>query len=229
MVRDWFYPDRAEPKVMSFAPVQDMRQRAIDKVNLWLFKAGALPPGIVATANLTEALLHDEYARGNNSTQTHVISDQAMQSIYAMAFARFVNGFVDRDVARSFAAEMATKDIDGEAGTPSSLSNTARGESSMYAHAATVGMPESFVNLRHQVTHGEMPSLYYLRTMTIQAMSWLWEKWWIKNATGNSGKALREMEERKRIIAEANHVRMGTTTRDTVMGNAHVDADDGPA
>ena len=193
MVRDWFFPDHAKADGFG-APPSDMRQRAVDRVNLWLFKSGKLPPAVMATAGLTEALLHDETENVRRG-----ISDSAMQSIYAMAFARFVNGFVDRDVARSHAAELALDDMDGEDGAQS----TAKGESSMYAHAATIGMPETFVDLRHQVTHGDIPNLVYLRKMTMQALSWLWERWWLKNATGDAGRSLRELEERERISQEA--------------------------
>jgi len=194
MVRDWFFPDRAKQDAFSTTP-QDMKQRAIDRVNLWLFKAGHLAPAIVATSGLTEALLHDDLDRSSRG-----ISDSAMQSIYAMAFARFVNGFVDRDVARLHAVELALDDSEMEdAAVP-----PAKGESSMYAHAAAIGMPQKFVDLRHQVTHGDIPHLFYLRQMTQQALSWLWEKWWAKHVEGDPGQAMREQEERKRLAREAN-------------------------
>jgi len=193
MVRDWFFPDHAQQDVF-FAPRPDMRQRAIDKVHLWLFKAGQLPSAIIATAGLTEALLHGE-AEKRGAT----ISDSAMQSIYAMAFARFVNTFVDRDVARLHAAELALDDMDREEVTVS----TSKGESSMYAHAAAIGMPQKFVDLRHQVAHGDIPNLVYLRQMALRALAWLWERWWVKNATGSPERALRELEARKRIAQDA--------------------------
>ncbi len=203
MVRDWFFPEHAKPdafSVVSALPPRDMRQRAVDRVNLWLFKAGQLPPAIVATASLTEALLHDDTDRGSRG-----VADTAMQSIYAMAFARFVNGFVDRDVARSHAAEMARDDI-AEADDPTT-SSTSRGESSMYAHAAAIGMPQKFVDLRHRVTHADIPALIYLKRMTLHALQWLWERWWIKNATGDSQRSLMEIEERRRISRDARDAR----------------------
>ena len=204
MVRDWFFPDHAKRDVFSGSP-QDMKQRAIDKVNLWLFKAGQLPPAIVATANLTEASLHDDPVRRSGG-----ISDSAMQSIYAMAFARFVNGFVDRDVARLHTAEMAVDEDEGEDG----VVPAAKGESSMYAHAATIGMPQNFVDLRHQLAHGDIPNLSYLRKMTRQALTWLWERWWVKNATGDPGRSLRLLEEHIRIAREAADV--GTSKSESV-------------
>ncbi|KAL6248420.1 rRNA-processing protein las1 [Rhinocladiella similis] len=199
MVRDWFFPDRAKQDAFSTTP-QDMKQRAIDKVNLWVFKAGQLPPAIVATSGLTEALLHDDPNRRSRG-----ISDPAMQSIYAMAFARFVNGFVDRDVARLHTMELALDDSE----TEDAAVLPAKGESSMYAHATAIGMPQKFVDLRHQVTHGDIPNLFYLRQMTQHALTWLWEKWWVKHVEGDSGQALRELEERKRVARGANDAEIG--------------------
>lgn len=225
MVRDWFYSQHAKSDAFS-APPGDMRQRAVDRVNLWLFKAGQLPPAVLSTANLTEALIHDDQvwkrrpgpgqAQGQAQAQaTMGVSVQALQSIYAMAFARFVNAFVDRDVARSHAADLTVLDSDDgdeistalTTNTGSATTTTGRGESSMYAHAATIGMPDVFVDLRHQVTHGDIPSLVYLRRMTLNALEWLWERWWVKNATGDPTRALWELAERRQTALEAQTAR----------------------
>ncbi|KIW64687.1 hypothetical protein PV04_09605 [Phialophora macrospora] len=212
LVRDWFFPNHTKQNVFSAMgsdSPHDMRQRAIEKVNLWMFKAGQLPPAMVATASLTEALLHDE-ARANSSAT--VISESAMQSIYAMAFARFVNAFVDRDVARSHAAGMAKEDsaTESDEEVAAFSANAGKGENSMYAHAATIGMPQKFVDIRHQVTHGNLPSVTVLKKMTEQALEWLWERWWVKNASGNPALALSELEERARISREARELAKAT-------------------
>ena len=77
----------------------------------------------------------------------------------------------------------------------------------MYAHAANIGMPPKFVDLRHQVTHGDIPNEAYLRRMTEQALEWLWERWWIRNASGSPDAAVRELEERRLISREAREAR----------------------
>ncbi|EXJ55922.1 hypothetical protein A1O7_08853 [Cladophialophora yegresii CBS 114405] len=209
LVRDWFFPHRTKQDVFSATvsdSSQDMRQRAIDKINLWMFKAGQLPPAMEATASLTEALLHDE-ARRNSSAP--FISESAMQSVYAMALARFVNAFVDRDVARSHIAGMAKEDGAVESEEVTTISG--KGESSMYAHAATIGMPQKFVDIRHQVTHGNIPGVPLLKKMTEQALEWLWERWWVKHVSGNPDRALRELQERQRISREARESANGTS------------------
>lgn len=208
MVRDWFFPSHAKHDVFdtTTAPTsaRGVRQRAVDKVNLWLFKAGQLHPAVVATASLTEALLHDD---GRRTSSDRTISDSAMQSIYAMAFARFVNAFVDRDVARSQVAGLAFQDSDGTEDASTPAAGSAKGESSMYAHATAIGMPQQFVDLRHQVAHADIPNLMYLRKMTEQGLAWLWEKWWVKNATGSPERALRENEHRRGVCQQAREAR----------------------
>jgi hypothetical protein len=201
MVRDWFYPSYSAADPYS-APTPDMRQTAVDHVHMWSFKDPKMPHAIIATANLTDAMLHDTVDRRKG------ISDWALRSIYAMAFCRFVNGFVDRDVAKAALRATAVTKADGvvpgyaggddEAGAPTLNS---RGESSMYAHATAIGMPEQFVELRHRATHEEMPSLEVLRPMARQGLEWLWERWWKVHATDHPGRALRERDER-RLLAE---------------------------
>jgi hypothetical protein len=216
MVRDWFYPSRIAPDPYSI-PQPDMRQTAVQHVQMWSFKDSKLPHAIIATANLTDAMLHDTLDRRK------AISDWALRSVYAMAFCRFVNGFVDRDIAK--AALRATAATKADAGVERSTVNeeeagaatsTPRGESSMYAHAAAIGMPEEFVDLRHRATHEEMPSLDVLRQMARRGLDWLWERWWRVHATDEPGRALREREERRLLAEKKTEAR---TANDVQEGN----------
>ena len=165
---------------------------------------------MVATANLTEASLHDE-----QPDRDQYISPNAMRSIYAMAFVKFVNGFVDRDVAKanvkSLAAGIDDTDTDDE-GTDVSLSDEETeikakvkggGESSMYAYASRISMPEDFVDLRHKTVHGDIPSLETLQMYNRRALEWLWDKWWAKNATGDPARARAEAEEQQEMAKSA--------------------------
>lgn len=49
---------------------------------------------------------------------------------------------------------------------------------SMYGVAKTIGLPASFVELRHQGTHEPMPSLTQLRPAARRALTWIWEYYW---------------------------------------------------
>ena len=48
----------------------------------------------------------------------------------------------------------------------------------MYAKAQEIGLPTLFVDLRHDATHGDMPSLTNLRSAANRALRWLWDDYW---------------------------------------------------
>ena len=48
----------------------------------------------------------------------------------------------------------------------------------MYTKAQEIGLPALFVDMRHEVTHGDMPSLTNLRTAAHRALEWLWHDYW---------------------------------------------------
>jgi ribosomal biogenesis protein LAS1 len=48
----------------------------------------------------------------------------------------------------------------------------------MYSIAKTIGLPATFVELRHQATHEELPSLPKLRIATEKALQWIWDYYW---------------------------------------------------
>ena len=48
----------------------------------------------------------------------------------------------------------------------------------MYAKAQQIGLPAVFVDLRHEATHGDMPSLSNLRNAAQRALQWLWDDYW---------------------------------------------------
>jgi Las1-like len=188
MVRDWFYPERIPRSFFDFAsaPV-DRRQDAINMISLWRFRDPKLYHVLISTAHLMDAILHDQQGR------RELLSSTALRSIYAMAFCRFVNALVDRDVRKSVTATIAKDHVAFDSDTGS---GPHRGRSSMYAHALELGLPESFVELRHQAIHEEMPHLEILRVRTREALDWLWERWWKVNVKGSAQPALAEWEER---------------------------------
>lgn len=48
----------------------------------------------------------------------------------------------------------------------------------MYAIAKTIGLPATFVELRHQSTHEQLPSLAKLRSAAKKALAWIWDYYW---------------------------------------------------
>ncbi|PHH92724.1 hypothetical protein CDD83_5747 [Cordyceps sp. RAO-2017] len=77
----------------------------------------------------------------------------AVRATYAAAFGRFVTGLLDghQDKQR---------------------------KQSMYAVAKKIGLPASFVELRHQSTHEPLPSRAKLRCMANKALAWIWDYYW---------------------------------------------------
>lgn len=49
---------------------------------------------------------------------------------------------------------------------------------SMYSIAKTIGLPATFVELRHQSTHEQLPSLAKLRSAARKALDWIWDYYW---------------------------------------------------
>ncbi|KAJ5690128.1 hypothetical protein N7462_004520 [Penicillium macrosclerotiorum] len=76
----------------------------------------------------------------------------SIRATYSAAFCRFVTGLVD------------TK-IHGQRKT-------------MFQRAVDLGLPASFVELRHEATHREPPSLVVLRKASQRSLEWLWENYW---------------------------------------------------
>jgi len=190
MVRDWFYPEHVSRSIFDFRSSQvDQRQDAINLVSLWQFRDPKLTHALISTAHLTDAMLHDQPGKREN------FSSLALRSIYAMNFCRFVNALVDRDVRRSAIATIAKEPIAAESDV---ASGPHRGQSSMYAHALKLGLPDNFVELRHQAVHEEMPSLEVLRVRTGEALEWLWDRWWKVNVNVGAEPALSAWKEKHR-------------------------------
>ncbi|KAL3460358.1 beta-lactamase-like protein [Aspergillus heterothallicus] len=77
----------------------------------------------------------------------------SIRATYAAAFCRFVTGLVD---SKLYAGQRKT----------------------MFARAIELGLPASFVELRHEATHRELPSLTVLRSSTQRSLEWLWGFYW---------------------------------------------------
>ena len=50
----------------------------------------------------------------------------------------------------------------------------------MYKIAQEIGLPASFVELRHQAIHEELPSATVLRQAVQRSLVWLWDRYWKK-------------------------------------------------
>lgn len=117
------------------------------------------------------ALLTDAILH-DDSTHNSVFS---IRATYAAAFSRFVTGLVDTKLGSG-----------GGGGT-------------MFNRAAMIGLPLSFVELRHEAAHRELPSLVLLRNYTNRALEWLWDYYWARIDRGVSFSAAGENGSRVRV------------------------------
>ncbi|KAE8145491.1 glyoxylase [Aspergillus avenaceus] len=78
----------------------------------------------------------------------------SIRATYSAAFCRFVTGLVDSK-------------LHGQRKT-------------MFQRAIDLGLPASFVELRHEATHRELPSLTVLRDAAQRSLEWLWDYYWAK-------------------------------------------------
>lgn len=123
---------------------------------------GHCPHVVESTALLMSAIVFDE-TRGPHDA----VSGAAVRAGYLVGFTRFVTGLLDshQDKARKL---------------------------SMYGVAKTIGLPASFVELRHQGTHEPMPSLTQLRPAARRALDWIWEYYWKNLAPAENENGQRE-------------------------------------
>ncbi|KAL7903576.1 Las1-like domain-containing protein [Trichoderma sp. SZMC 28014] len=128
---------------------RDEQHKAVGRVSMWM-QRGNCPHMVESTALLMAAVLSDEEAAatGNAGASTY-----AVRAAYAAAFSRFVTGLLDghQDKLR---------------------------KQSMYSIAKNIGLPATFVELRHQATHEQLPSLAKLRSAARKALVWIWDYYW---------------------------------------------------
>ncbi|KAG8884687.1 rRNA-processing protein las1 [Tulasnella sp. 332] len=90
----------------------------------------------------------------DNSTDAPSSNMFSLRQAYALAVVRFVNNLVDPLQQGTFARPITSI-------------------------AAQIGLPAWFVELRHQSTHEELPSLVVLREAAKQALAWLLRNYFI--------------------------------------------------
>ena len=66
---------------------------------------------------------------------------------------------------------------------------------SMQKLAESIGLPISFVDIRHQATHHDLPSLVVLRQATNRALAWLWDHFWIKTNVNSTHEVMQKRSE----------------------------------
>ncbi|EWG48113.1 hypothetical protein FVEG_08017 [Fusarium verticillioides 7600] len=144
-------------RILDDQETQKRQHKAVARVSMWM-QRGNCPHMVESTALLMAAMLSDKEAAARENAAS---SAYAIRAAYSAAFSRFVTGLLDghQDKQR---------------------------KQSMYSIAKTIGLPATFVELRHQSTHEQLPSLAKLRTAAKKALLWIWEYYWKQLGEDNS-------------------------------------------
>lgn len=143
--------------------------KALSIVQMWINRS-ACPFAVETTALLIQSAILDEHMqRIAASTQHGVASTSSLRYAleqmgggaelgvrlnYSLALTRFVNSVVDSHQTGGFAQSIA-------------------------AIAARIGLPLWFVEIRHAVTHEELPSISVCRQAAGAALAWLHRHFWV--------------------------------------------------
>uniref|UniRef100_K3WIF1 Las1-like protein n=1 Tax=Globisporangium ultimum (strain ATCC 200006 / CBS 805.95 / DAOM BR144) TaxID=431595 RepID=K3WIF1_GLOUD len=132
-----------------------VQQRALSRVAAWRSRA-QLPVAISATVQLVEIQLHEQMAdHHHHGVGVASRSHMELSLQYASAIVRCVNGLVDSAQKGTYA--MAVSGL-----------------------AQRIGIPLWIVDLRHESTHNQMPSLPVLRFAAQHLLAWLRSNYWYK-------------------------------------------------
>ncbi|KAL5889842.1 hypothetical protein ACKVWC_005069 [Pyricularia oryzae] len=130
------------------------KKSAVSRVSMWMQRGGC-PHMVESTALLIAAMIADEESMllptGKSATESN--SSYAVRASYSAAFSRFVTGLLDSHQDKAH-------------------------KMSMYSVAKTIGLPATFVELRHQATHEQLPSLTRLRAGAQAGLVWIWDYYW---------------------------------------------------
>ncbi|KAG7387401.1 Ribosomal biogenesis protein las1l [Phytophthora pseudosyringae] len=148
---DWAEWQEAHVGLFSSDPYA--QQRAVSRVASWRSRA-QLPVAISATAQLVELQLHESVAQHHHhavgvSSRSHM----ELSLLYASVVVRCVNGLVDGSQKGAYALAVSTL-------------------------AQRIGIPLWVVDLRHESTHNQLPSLPVLRFAARHLLAWLRANYW---------------------------------------------------
>ncbi|KAL7688174.1 hypothetical protein Plhal304r1_c020g0072981 [Plasmopara halstedii] len=148
---DWVEWQDVHESLFSTDPF--LQQRAVSRVAAWRSRT-QLPVAINATSQLVELQLHESMAQHHHhavgvSSRSH----SELSLLYANIIVRCVNGLVDASQKGEYAHAVSTL-------------------------AQRIGIPLWIVDLRHESTHNQLPSLPVLRFAARHLLAWLRANYW---------------------------------------------------
>ncbi|KAJ3703069.1 hypothetical protein LUZ61_006774 [Rhynchospora tenuis] len=176
-----------------FSSSSESVSAALRRISGWRSR-GCLPIPIDVTAAFVEIQQQDPFFR-KGMVDSASVSEEVLAMLYSMAIMRLVNGFM----------ENAHK-------------KTGRSISEL---AEAAGIPRVLVDIRHESSHQDLPSLRLLQSASIKAIDWLKANYWEpqKNAIPDVYEEVRskvramlyyiKTKETKRTVTETKVKRMG--------------------
>ncbi|KAK7276648.1 hypothetical protein RIF29_17792 [Crotalaria pallida] len=125
---------------------------ALHRISAWRSR-GCLPVSIQVTASIVEIHLKDPFFKLIDQTNNDApLSDEILSMLYCMAILRLVNGVVEKTRKKELV--------------------------SIAVAADAIGIPRMLIDIRHEASHRELPSLKVARTASIKALEWLKSYYW---------------------------------------------------
>ncbi|XP_074557764.1 uncharacterized protein LOC141813690 isoform X2 [Curcuma longa] len=121
---------------------------ALQRISTWRSR-GCLPIPIHVTASIVKIQQKDFFFR-SDLTDGLLESDEMLSMLYSMAIIRFVNCFVGHKKTKFSIAELAD----------------------------AIGIPRVLVDIRHESSHRDLPSLQRVRHASVKALDWLKHNYW---------------------------------------------------
>ncbi|KAK9274267.1 hypothetical protein L1049_019081 [Liquidambar formosana] len=133
-----------------FSSSPDSVASALGRISAWRSR-GCLPVVVEVTASIIEIQQNDPFFRAD-LTNDDSRSEEMLAMLYCMAIMRFVNGVVEKTRKKT--------------------------EVSIAEAADMMGIPRMLIDIRHEGSHRDLPSLRLVRLASIQALDWLKSYYW---------------------------------------------------
>lgn len=168
-----------------FSSSADKVASALKRISTWRMR-GCIPAAVDVTASIIEIQQKDGFIRREKQPVDALYSEHLLQMLYCMSILRLVNCVIEK---------------------------TRKKTSVSIAEAAeAIGIPRMLIDLRHEGSHRELPSLLVLQDSADKALDWLKSYYWEpqklkipfrKDGTTNVS---REIESRLRELASCLNV-----------------------
>ncbi|XP_011082168.1 uncharacterized protein LOC105164994 [Sesamum indicum] len=162
-----------------FSSSPDSVASALQRISTWRSR-GCTAMAIEVTASIVETQQQDPFFR-NDLNESASQSEEMLAMLYCMAIMRLVNGVVEKTRKKN--------------------------EISIGEAADAIGIPRMLIDIRHEGSHRDLPSLQLVRLASKKALDWLVSYYWkpqeeaIPTQSNQAAKLRKEIKRRLREVA----------------------------